>query len=86
MSWTLISAAILVTAVLLWDMVARREEMAAFRKRFPPISDTEFLARCSPGTRPEVALRVRRLMAEELGVEYERVYPSSRLIEDLGAG
>lgn len=85
MSWTLISAAILVTGVLLWDMVARREATAAFRKRFPPISDAEFLARCSPGTRPEVALKVRRLVAEELGVEYERVYPSSRF-EDLGAG
>lgn len=71
--------------VFLGFALAARQDAARFRQRFPPISDAEFLARCSPGTRPEVALRVRRMMAEQLGVEYDRVYPSSRLIEDLGA-
>ncbi|QJW99856.1 acyl carrier protein [Frigoriglobus tundricola] len=56
-----------------------------FNERFPPISDAEFLARCAPGTNPGVALKVRRIVAKHFGVEYERVYPSSTFIEDLGA-
>ena len=56
-----------------------------FEDRFPPISDEEFMARCRPGTRPEVALKVRSVLAEALNIEYERIYPSSRLVEDLGA-
>ena len=57
----------------------------AGRESFPPISDAEFLARCSPGTRPEVALKVRRIVADTLGVEYERVHPSGRFVEDFAA-
>jgi hypothetical protein len=57
----------------------------AFREKFPPITEAEFLARCRPGTNPAIALRVRRIIADNLGVEYERTYPSSSFIEDLGA-
>jgi hypothetical protein len=62
---------------------ARRR--AEFEERFPPLSDAEFVALCAPGIDPFVALRVRQVLAECLGVEYERIYPSSRLQEDLGA-
>lgn len=53
--------------------------------RFPPISDDEFVARCTPGTDPEIALKVRRMVAEYFGADYARVHPSTRFIEDLGA-
>ncbi|VTR91970.1 Uncharacterized protein OS=Pirellula staleyi (strain ATCC 27377 / DSM 6068 / ICPB 4128) GN=Psta_3621 PE=4 SV=1 [Gemmata massiliana] len=56
-----------------------------FEEQFPPISDAEFLALCTPGTDPKVALKVRRIVADHFAVEYERVYPSTRFIEDLGA-
>lgn len=46
-----------------------------FERRFPPISDEEFVARCTPGTDPAVALRVRKIVAYHTGVEYERIYP-----------
>ena len=58
---------------------------AAFEERFPPISDEEFMARCKPGTDPTVALKVRRMVAEYFGVEYERVHPSTSFVRDLGA-
>ncbi|MBX9624693.1 MAG: hypothetical protein K2X82_12870 [Gemmataceae bacterium] len=77
-------AAALVTAAV-FCVALTRGCRASFNERFPPISDAEFLARCTPGTRPEVALKVRRIVAEHLAVEYERVYPSTRFIEDLGA-
>jgi len=56
-----------------------------FKLKFPPISDEEFVALCSPGTDPKTALKVRRIVAEQLGVEYERIHPSCHFIDDLGA-
>jgi hypothetical protein len=61
--------------------------VASIRRRadFPPISDAEFMARCRPGTSPEVALKVRRIVADALAVEYDRVHPSTNFVEDIGA-
>ncbi|HZZ71180.1 MAG TPA: hypothetical protein VFE24_02950 [Pirellulales bacterium] len=64
-----------------WQTQQRRR---AFFEKFPPLDDAEFLRRCSPGVNPDVALRVRRIMSDQLGVEYCRVYPDPRLVEDLG--
>ncbi len=69
--------------VSLYLLAKRRRRM--FEEQFPPISDAEFLALCSPDTDPKVALKVRRIVADYFAVEYERVYPSTRFIEDLGA-
>ena len=70
---------------LLYSSIVGRRERLAFEGRFPAISDEEFVERCAPGTRPEVALLVRKTVSDALGVDYERVYPSSRLMADLGA-
>jgi len=70
--------------ILVLVSLARRQG-ELFNKQFPPISDAEFIARCTPGVNPTVALRVRRIVANNLGVEYERIYPSTRFVEDLGA-
>lgn len=56
-----------------------------FESRFPPITDEEFLARCTPGTNPDIALKVRRIVSEQLDVPYEQIHPSARFVEDLGA-
>ena len=55
-----------------------------FEKRFPPLSDAKFLALCKPGTDPKVALRVRSIVAENLGAAYDRLSPSTNFAEDLG--
>jgi hypothetical protein len=83
-----LAAVLVVVAVVKWNravIAVVRWNRGAFEGRFPPISDAEFLARCPPGTSPEVALKVRKIVAEYFGVEYERVHPSARFIEDLGA-
>ena len=54
-----------------------------FSKNWPPIDDDEFLKRCTPGTRRETALKVRRMVAEVSGIPYENIYPEQRLVEDL---
>ena len=53
------------------------------REKWPPISEDEFIRRCSPGVNRERALKVRRIISEQLGVEYERIYPEQRFVEDL---
>jgi hypothetical protein len=73
-------AGVVIACAVVWH---RRQ--AAFDERFPPISDAEFVARCKPGTSPEVALKVRRIVAEHFAVAYERVCPEMTFIEDLGA-
>jgi hypothetical protein len=70
--------------VVLGFLMAIRDR-ADFEKRFPPISDEEFLALCKPGVNPQIALKVRQIVAEYFAIPYERVYPSMTFIEDIGA-
>src|SRR4029077_8815390 len=71
---------ILLLIFLITGFFLQRRRRAAFEMRFPPISDAEFMALCPPGTKPAIALKVRRILADQLGVEYERIYPSSRIV------
>ena len=80
----LVAWAVLVVLVILVAVASAKPEDKFFERRFPPISDAEFVARCTPGTDPAVALRVRRIVADRSGVEYERIYPSTRFVDDLG--
>jgi hypothetical protein len=66
-------------------IVLAKKDQAAFEARFPPLTDAEFVARCGPGVSPAVALRIRRVLADALNIEYERIHPSSRIVQDLGA-
>jgi hypothetical protein len=72
-----------VVAVVVVVCVAEWRAHRRFRERFPPISDAEFLARCKPDTNPVVALKVRRIIADALSIEHERVHPDARLLADL---
>ena len=78
---------ILVTLAVLmiasFAMVRRSEQR--FLEKWPPIDDDEFVRRCPPGTRRETALTVRRIVAKQLGLPYDNIYPEQRFAEDLGA-
>jgi hypothetical protein len=52
---------------------------------YPPLTDAEFMDCCKTGTDPKVALRVRRIVADNLGASYDRLAPSTSFQEDLGA-
>lgn len=71
--------------VILFARYCAVQEARAYEERFPPLSDAEFVASCKPGIDSLVALKVRRILSDLLCVEYERIHPSSRLLEDLGA-
>ena len=60
---------------------AVQRAIAEFNAAHPPMSDDEFLARCSPNVRPDIALRVRAVVSVSLGIEYDRVYPDTKFIE-----
>lgn len=80
----LIIAAIVTICIL---CVIRKEnfDREAFNQKWPLITEEEFLAACPPGTDRVIALRVRKIVSEQLGVAYERLHPSMRFVEDLGA-
>lgn len=84
-SWIVVALVCFVLFVCIPSARHGQEAYASFLERFPPITDDEFVARCSPGTRRDVALGVRRTLAESLSVDYERIHPSARLGADLGA-
>ena len=74
-----------VAVVVIAAVILERRRRSRFNDRFPPISDAEFMALCPPGTNPAIALKARRIFSDQLGVEYERIYPSSRIFGDLVA-
>ena len=55
----------------------------SFRDCWPPIDDDEFVRRCGPGTDRDLAIRVRRVVSNCTGIEYERIYPEQDFIRDL---
>jgi hypothetical protein len=69
---------------ILCVLIVVKADRRAFHEKFPPITYDEFVARCAPGASRHVALTVRRIVAEHLGVEYDHVYPSMRFIEGIG--
>ena len=73
-------AATILLAVGLW--VERRKRLR-FDHQWPAISDDEFVAACATGTSRDTALRVRRIIAEQLGVPYERIHPDQHFVDDL---
>lgn len=77
-----IGVAFVVVAMWCWEFIRHRD----FIRNWPPISDDEFIAKCSPGTNRQRALKVRRIIAEQLGVPYEHIHPDQSFIEDLDGG
>jgi hypothetical protein len=61
-------------------------ETKKFNEKFPPIDDKEFIRRCTPGVNVETALRVRRILSDSLGIDYERIYPEQSFVKDLDCG
>jgi len=74
-----------IAAMMFIAIFIDRKQHLYFERYFPPISDDEFMAKMPAGTNREIALKVRRIVADQLFVEYERIHPECRFVEDLGA-
>jgi hypothetical protein len=70
-------------AILIVHLIEKKDR-EAFNKCWPPITDEEFMAACPPGTDRFIALKVRRIVSEQLGFDYSRLHPAMRFVEDLG--
>ena len=79
-----VSFLLMATPIVIWVIIVNIQEQRRLSKKFPPISDDEFLARCSPGTNPQIALKVRKIVAESLGIKYEQIYPLASFMGDFG--
>ena len=69
--------------VVLLLMLAAWRSDRDFKQQWPAISEDEFVAKCTPGVDRETALKVRRIISEQLGVPYEHIHPDQRFVEDL---
>ncbi len=76
-------AAITLVVGLIFVVASSFCDSRGFHDKWPPISDEEFLSRCTPGIRRETALKVRRIVSEQLGIPYDQVYPEQNFIRDL---
>jgi len=65
-------------------MLLTIREERKFNQKWPPIDDDEFLRRCPRGTDRDTALKVRAIISEQLGVDYDRIYPGQSFVQDLG--
>ncbi|QEG22011.1 acyl carrier protein [Mariniblastus fucicola] len=72
--------AVIFISIVSYSIVEHRR----WQDKWSPISDDEFMLRCSAGTNRDIALRVRRIVSEQLGVDYYRVYPEQSFVDDLG--
>ena len=74
-----------VAAMFVFARCTSRKLSDKFNQRWPPITEDEFVARCAPGTSRDTALRVRRIISEQLGVPYDQIYPEQDFVGDLNA-
>lgn len=72
-----------ITTIALISFVVARQRESRFNQRWPPLSDDEFIAKCSPGASRDIALRVRRIISEQLDIPYERIHPDQDFVRDL---
>ncbi len=74
--------AIAVSVVFTVCLLSRRA-VQNFTDKWPAIDDDEFVRRCTPGTRRETALGVRRIISDQLGIPYEHIHPQQGFVDDL---
>ncbi len=79
------SFAIILIVLGIVACVLDRRRQQSFEEKWPAIDDDEFLRRCSPGTRREIALTVRRIVSKHLCIPYEHIHPEQNFIDDLQA-
>lgn len=80
---TILIAGGLIAWALRMDRRSRSRHWDAYCETHPPISDEEFLHLCDTGVNRDVALQVRAIICDGTGIDYERIYPDTRLTQDI---
>jgi hypothetical protein len=71
--------------LLIAVVIVRPAQQQATFIAIPPLTDDEFMARLPPGTNRDIALKVRRIVADQFAVEYGQITPETSFVNDLGA-
>lgn len=79
----LVAVGVLLTCCLV-SRFSHQEPKEPRRDMSRTVSDEEFLAACSVKD-PDVALRVRKVLADCLGLDEHEIHPEDRIVQDLGA-
>lgn len=79
----LVALAVVAVGKLLFECRLNEPLPSRFDRRWPPISDEDYLRRCPSGTDRVVALKVRQIVSQQLGIPYDQIYPEQKLIDDL---
>lgn len=58
-------------------------ELFGFANKYPGLSDDEFMAKLPKGTSRDTALRVRNIIADQMGVPRQHIHPETRFEEFL---
>ena len=69
--------------LLVVDRKRQARHWDAYCETHPPISDEEFVQLCAPGVKREIALRVRAIICDCTGIDYDRIHPDTRLMQDV---
>ena len=69
----------LIVLLIAW-LVSRCEQKQLFEK-FPALTDDEFMARLPSGTSRDTAIRVRNIVAHQVGLPPEHIHPEARFDE-----
>ena len=72
---------LLIAVVVVVVEMCSETSIANFEKKYPPISDEEFLSRCGEGVNAEVALKARRIVANQTQIDYERITPDMTFLD-----
>lgn len=78
-------AAIFILLIVFAIVIVRPARQQATFIAIPPITDDEFMARLPAGTNRDIALKVRRIVADQFNVDYGRISPDTSFVNDLGA-
>jgi hypothetical protein len=60
---------------VLYEIVSFRTASKAWHRKWPAISDEEFLRQCGPGIDASIALKVREILSDAYGIDEEHIHP-----------
>ena len=84
---TFACVAVAAGGLIAWALIMNGRRQArhwdVYTEKHPPIGDEEFLRLCDAGANREIALKVRAIICDCTVIDYDRIYPNTRLMQDV---
>ena len=79
----IVAVVLIVVVQIAIDVKVQAKRFEEFKLKWPSINDDEFVRKCSPDINPKTALKVRRIISQQLGIPYEHIHPGQSFGNDL---